>query len=214
MDPNIKSFTVTPSSMTGGKPKKPRGTRKNAQDGVIESNGGGTVITKIGGAVNSIMQSSPAPVNYVQPTIIAHTPRIVPAPSVSIYAPPAASQQQQQTQQQQTGGNASDKHIKVELRKHTTHKKIHLNPKNNDAPKQIHKKEKTKKARKVTVGVTTLHKRMTRAKKLRDKVKDMPIDKLKEELIKKKLIKPTSKAPESVLRQIATDAHIVAGKAL
>ena len=55
---------------------------------------------------------------------------------------------------------------------------------------------------------------MTRAKKLRDKVKDIPIDKLKEELIKKKLIKPTSKAPESVLRQIATDAHIVAGKAL
>ncbi len=217
MDPNIKSFTVTPSSMTGGKPKKPRGsTRKNAQDGGMESNSSETVITKIGGAVNSIMQSSPAPVNYVQPTIIAHTPRIAPAPSVSIYAPPATLQSQQhQTQQQQTGGGStSDKHIKVELRKHTTHKKIHLNPKNNDAPKQIHKKEKTKKARKVTVGVTTLHKRMTRAKKLRDKVKDMPIDKLKEELIKKKLIKPTSKAPESVLRQIATDAHIVAGKAL
>ncbi len=212
MDPNIKSFTVTPSSMTGGKPKKPRGgTRKNAQDGGIESNSSGTVITKVGGAVNTIMQSNPAPVNYVQPTIIAHTPRIVPAPSVSIYAPPVLQSQQPQ---QQTGGNASDKHIKVELRKHTTHKKIHLNPKNNDAPKQIHKKEKTKKARKVTVGVTTLHKRMTRAKKLRDKVKDMPIDKLKEELIKKKLIKPTSKAPESVLRQIATDAHIVAGKAL
>jgi len=42
----------------------------------------------------------------------------------------------------------------------------------------------------------------------------MPLDKLKEELVKKKLIKPTSKAPESVLRQIAADAQIVAGKAL
>ena len=33
-------------------------------------------------------------------------------------------------------------------------------------------------------------------------------------LIQKKLIKSTSKAPESVLRQIAADAQIVAGKAL
>jgi hypothetical protein len=46
------------------------------------------------------------------------------------------------------------------------------------------------------------------------KVKEMPLDKLKEELLKKKLIKSTSKAPESVLRQIATDAQIVEGKAL
>ena len=38
----------------------------------------------------------------------------------------------------------------------------------------------------------------------------MPLDKLKEELIKKKLIRPTSKAPESVLRQIARDSQMVA----
>ena len=68
--------------------------------------------------------------------------------------------------------------------------------------------------RKLTLGVSSLHKRMTRAKKMHKTVKDMPLDKLKEELIKKKLIKATSKAPESVLRQIAADAQIVAGKAL
>jgi hypothetical protein len=55
---------------------------------------------------------------------------------------------------------------------------------------------------------------MTRAKKMQKTVKEMPLDKLKEELIKKKLIKLTSKAPESVLRQIAADAQIVEGKAL
>lgn len=46
------------------------------------------------------------------------------------------------------------------------------------------------------------------------KVKEMPLSRLREHLIQKKLIKPTSKAPEAVLRQIAADAQIVAGKAL
>jgi uncharacterized protein YjeT (DUF2065 family) len=55
---------------------------------------------------------------------------------------------------------------------------------------------------------------MTRAKKMHKKVKEMPLDKLREELISKKLIKSTSKAPESILRQIATDAQIVDSKSL
>jgi hypothetical protein len=55
---------------------------------------------------------------------------------------------------------------------------------------------------------------MTRAKKLHKSIKEMPIDKVKENLVKKGLIKSTSKAPESVLRQIASDAEVVAKKAL
>jgi hypothetical protein len=42
----------------------------------------------------------------------------------------------------------------------------------------------------------------------------MPIDKLKDKLIKGGLIKANSKAPESVLRQIAEDAALVKNKAL
>ena len=42
----------------------------------------------------------------------------------------------------------------------------------------------------------------------------MPIEVLKEKLVKGGLIKPTSKAPESVLRQIAADAAVVKNKAL
>ena len=68
--------------------------------------------------------------------------------------------------------------------------------------------------RKVTLGVSSLHKRLTRAKKMREKVKEVPINELKEQLVKKGLIKSSSKAPESVLRQIALDSQIVAGKAL
>jgi len=113
----------------------------------------------------------------------------------------------------QQGGN---KQIKVELKKKSHTKKVHLQPKKVDVQK-LHlssKKHHTKKNRKVTLGVSSLHKRMTRAKKLHKSIKEMPIDKLKDKLIKGGLIKPTSKAPESILRQIASDAEVVAKKAL
>ncbi len=130
-------------------------------------------------------------------------PQISPSPS---YVPANPNQ---------VGGSGTDKQIKVELRKSKTPKKVHLNPKKQDAPRlELHKKHKTRKVRKVTLGVSALHKRMTRAKKLREKVKEVPIQELKEQLVKKGLVKATSKAPESVLRQIAIDSQIVAGKAL
>lgn len=98
--------------------------------------------------------------------------------------------------------NSDTKQIRVEL-KHK--KKIHLNPKKAEVQKQ----KKTKKVRKVTIGVSVLHRRITRAKKLHKKIKELPLDKLKEKLIKEGLIKSTSKAPESVLRQIAHDSEAV-----
>jgi hypothetical protein len=113
----------------------------------------------------------------------------------------------------QQGGT---KQIKVELKKKTATKKVQLQPKKAEVPK-VHassKKNHTKKIRKVTLGVSSLHKRMTRAKKLHKNIKEMPIDKLKDKLIKGGLIKSSSKAPESVLRQIASDAEVVAKKVL
>jgi len=114
----------------------------------------------------------------------------------------------------QDGGD--DKKIKVELKKKQATKKVQLHPKK-DGPQKVpiaKKSETRKKSRKVLLGVSSLHKRMTRAKKMHKKVKEMPLDKLREELISKKLIKSTSKAPESILRQIATDAQIVDSKSL
>lgn len=98
--------------------------------------------------------------------------------------------------------------IKVELKKNPTHKKVHLNPKKETV--HIHKKDKTRRHRKFTLGLIGMQKRLTRAKKIQKKVREMPIGELKGELIKRGLVKSTTKAPESVLRQIAADAHIVA----
>lgn len=115
-----------------------------------------------------------------------------------------------------TEGGATTKQIKVELKKRPTAKRVHLQPKKPAAPLSAQKKAPapTRRIRRFTLGLSSLQKRLTRAKKLQKKVEDMPLDKLKELLVQKKLIKPTSKAPESVLRQIAADAQIVAGKAL
>jgi hypothetical protein len=98
--------------------------------------------------------------------------------------------------------------IKVELKKNPTHKKVHLNPKKGTV--QVHKKDKTRKHRKITLGLVGMQKRITHARKIHKKMKEMPISELKAELIKRGLVKSTTKAPESVLRQIAADAHIVA----
>jgi len=104
----------------------------------------------------------------------------------------------------------TEKQVKVELKKKITFKKVHLNPKTK--PKINSKK--IKKSRKFVLGLSTFHKRITRAKKACKKINELPLDKLKEKLIKDGLIKSTSKAPESVLRQIANDAAIVNKRAL
>ena len=108
------------------------------------------------------------------------------------------------------GYKGSDyKHVKVELKKKPTTHKVKLQPK-----KDAQKKLKSKKTRKFTIGISALHKRVTRAKKVQKKVKEMPLAALKELLISKKLIKSTSVAPESVLRQIAADSQIMSKSAL
>ena len=122
-------------------------------------------------------------------------------------------QEQKQEQRQEHHQEAGTRQIKVELKKKHTAKKVQLQPKKAEPPKPV-KKSKTRKVRRVLLGVKSLHKRMTHAKKMHKTVSERPLDKLKEELIKKKLIKPTSKAPESVLRQIASDAQIVSKNAL
>jgi hypothetical protein len=151
----------------------------------------------------------PLQVPQVPPSQQVQQPQIqqpqVPQPQIQ---QPQVTQQPVSQPPLQHGGK-----IRVELRKKPLTKKVQLHPKKADAPK-VAKKPQTKKNRKVLLGMSSLHRRVTRAKKVHTKMKDMPLDKLKALLITKKLIKPASKAPESVLRQIAADAHIVEKNAL
>lgn len=139
---------------------------------------------------------------------VAPIPDSVQTPVIHVEATSPQLQQQQQLEPhlQQDG----TKHIKVELKRKSTAKKVKLHPKKDG----VKKATMSKKARKVSIGLLSLHKRVRRAQKTQKKVKAMSLEDLKKELISKKLIKATSKAPESVLRQIASDSRIMEKRAL
>lgn len=146
-------------------------------------------ITKITGGATMM-----APVT---PPVAA--PSMINSPHTNSIQIPLLLQKPQQPLQQ--GGV---KHIRVELKKKQS-KKVNLHPK-----REISKiNGNVKKTRKFVLGVSSFHKRMNRAKKMQRTVKAMPLDKLREHLINAKLIKKTSKAPESILRQIAEDSQLV-----
>lgn len=72
----------------------------------------------------------------------------------------------------------------------------------------------TKKARKIRVSLSGLGKRMTRHKTIQKEAKALPLDKVKKILEEAKLLKPDSKAPESMIRQIYADYQTLKNKAL
>ena len=211
-DPTVKRITLTGSAaadFSGGQQKKER------KRSVKKSVTGG--------------ESAPSPA----PALPSSAPSAPSAPSASS-APSAPSASSPLSAPSISEGGT--KRIRVELKKRASTKKVHLQPKSvkkvsvlssssaSPAPTPSSSSSssssspstasQTKKARKVTLGVKALHKRMSRAKKMTRKVKEMSLTQLREHLIQKKLIKPTSKAPEAVLRQMAADAQIVAGRAL
>ena len=200
MDLNIKTVNISggAADCMAGTKKKRRNTKKKQDGGASDTNISPTIIKGV--ESNNSVASTASSVNSSSwlkyPTGAPVPPLINVMPS---HVPRVESQQ---------GGT---KHFRVELKKKIPSKKVQLNPKKLEAPKL---KKNTKKVRKITLGVSTFHKRITRAKKLHKKVKELPLDKLKEKLIKDGLIKSTSKAPESVLRQMANDAEVVAKKAL
>ena len=210
----VRSVTISGEAVKAlsGGTRKRAPNRKKAQEGGVQ----GALQPEVRGVSSNMMvvkgvessstssAASPSPSTWLKAPMEA-PPRIHVAgnqPNQAIAAPTSEYKAQ--------GG---DKSIKVELKKKATAKKVKLHPRKVEAVKNP-KKTTAKKSRKITLGMASLHKRVTRAKKVHHTMKHMPLDTLRKLLIQKKLIKPTSKAPESILRQIAVDSHIVEGKSL
>ena len=195
MSAEFKSVNITGSAaadLGGGIPK--RRTRRS-KGGAAENQNDisyndpmykNASITKIhsGGTVLQVAPTAPLTAQLTAPP----TAQLTAPPAAPPIAPPAAPPT--------IGGKKHKPHIV---------KKVTLKPKKEIA-KEI---PKTKKARKFVLGISSLHKRITRAKRVHHKIDKMPLDKLRKYLIDSKLIKPTSKAPEIILRQIAKDSQIV-----
>ena len=92
--------------------------------------------------------------------------------------------------------------------------KVVLEPPKKTAAKLVASKSKTRKAKKIRVSLTGLGKRITRHKKIQKEARSYSIEDIKKTLVAAKLIKPDSKAPESILRQIYADYQTLKNKAL
>ena len=196
---DLKTFTITKEAAKAiGGTRKRKATSK--QKGLLPEEdfsikGRAPIHIQKHGGYAALAPATPAPATPATPATPA-APAAPAAPST-----PAVTV----NRSTQGGYHEQEKNVRVELKKKTEAKSVHLRPKS-DAPK----KAQTKRRSKLTLGISSLRKRITRAKHIHRNVKNMPLDKLKEELIKKNLIRPTSKAPESVLRQIARDSQMVA----
>jgi hypothetical protein len=214
---DIRSFMITGGAVADymGEKKKKGGRRtKKSQEG-------GTVIdvapftTGLQSQPSAASHATPVPsISHSQASQASQVHNPMPAPSASGIPSHVVVVPKMGGDSKALGGDSKalggdSKAVKVELKKKQATHKVKLQPK-----KEVQKKLKSKKTRKFTIGISALHKRVTRAKKVHKKVKEMPLAALKELLISKKLIKSTSVAPESVLRQIAADSHIIDKNAL
>ena len=204
-------------SITGGahlvghrKHRKSKKNKKQVPDESKSQKGGGCDVTVT--KAEAIAAMTPQPQGYQSPSplapgagyktafdpLLTPTQKDQPVP-VSVSSGPISRDLIQ------SGG-------KVKLTKAQEPKKVQLHPKKDSKPAASHSKDlKKKKTRKIVLGLVSLKKRQTRANKVSQKIKEMPLEKLRAHLIAKQLIKPTSKAPESILRQIAADTQIVNG---
>lgn len=71
-----------------------------------------------------------------------------------------------------------------------------------------------KNGKKIRVSLAGLGKRMTRHKSIQKEAKQVKIEDIKKALVEAKLVKPDTKAPESMLRQMYADYQTLKNKAL
>ena len=142
------------------------------------------------------------PVANAPPLLVVPTPAPAPAPTPAPAPAPTAaipSPQQNNIPPALRGGAKT---------------KVVLEPPKKTAAKLVASKSKTRKAKKIRVSLTGLGKRITRHKKIQKEARSHSIEEIKKILVAAKLIKPESKAPESILRQIYADYQTLKNKAL
>ena len=183
--------------------RKKRTSRKNRKDSSeADVAGAVAVVTKHQGG------TSPGTLVSLQASHVPTDPSVPPAVGIvegSAKLSPAPAYQDQPLK----GGVKPKVVLEAPTKKGQQLPKVHL-----AAPKAKSTHTHTKKARKNRVSLSGLGKRITRHKTIQKEAKAMPLEKLKKVLIEAKLIKPESKAPESILRQIYADYQTLKNKAL
>jgi hypothetical protein len=192
-------------------------------------NGNGTLVKVMKGGGGGGGGSGNGPSGYQSPTqsmshgaslktafnpILPHFPRVATVAGASSGIPDGTTV---------GGGHGNHREFKIELKGKKHGGMVHLQPKesakhggsgtNQDGGGGAGT-DKTRKNRKIKIKMAVLSRKHKKTQNIVKKIQDMNITELRKELVKKGLIKETSKAPESILRQIASDAQIIKEKSL
>ena len=216
MESTTKQVQISASAMKGGKRSRRKkrqqveeepGQRKKA--GVqVTKEGGGVAQQYVQGVLGQNINSSCGVPGYQSPTQGSSASPLAeaflkPVPQATLDQPiPVAGAPLPLGGSGQVSPQIGGKTIKLHKKEDKAKVKLH-------SKKMEVKKHLTKKNRKIILGLISLKKRQTKASKIKQSVKEMPLEDLKKHLITKGLIKVGSKAPESILRQIAADSQIV-----
>ena len=219
MDSTTKQVQISASAMKGGK----RGTRRKKKQQQVEEEpeqrkrpgvqvtkvqGGGVAQQYVQGVIGQNINSNCGVPGYQAPTQGSSASPLAeaflkPVPQATLDQPiPVAGAPLPLGGSGQVSPQIGGKTIKLHKKEDKAKVKLH-------SKKLEVKKNLTKKNRKIILGLVSLKKRQTKASKIKQTVKEMPLEDLKKHLVTKGLIKVGSKAPESILRQIAADSQIV-----
>jgi len=191
MDPNTKTMTITGGAAESymNKGSKTRRRRATAQQGGTSP-----------GTMNQLA-STKAPATPEAPPAVPSQPSNLAKVTNSVPAPLA-------------GGFVGTKPVKVVLGPKAAKSQVILSPKKSTVA-LVNPAAKTRKhAKKIRMSLGGFGKRVTRANKIRFDAKKQGIEEIKKILKDAKLVKDTTKAPETVLRAMYSDYMMLKSRAL
>ena len=223
-DPNIKKITLTGDAAESLNPNsydKQMGGSKRKSRKVAA---GRTNVIKVGGGTSpgtmDQLAAGHTPGSNSSKAIGASTPFTEGAAKVGLVAPAAQSggaahanaAQSANAKVVAAGSGAPHAQAKVVLSK--TRKKVLLAPKAALSIASPEHSVKRKTAKKIRVNVSGLGNKLHKAKTIRKRASHKDLAEVKKELVKAKLIKEDSKAPEEIIRQIYSDYMVLKKRAL
>lgn len=191
MDPNTKTMTITGGAAESymNKGSKTRRRRSTAQEGGTSP-----------GTMNQLA-STKAPATPEAPPAVPSQPSNLAKVTNSVPAPLA-------------GGFIGTKPVKVVLGPKAAKSQVILSPKKPTVALANPAAKTRKHAKKIRMSLGGFGKRVTRANKIRFDAKKQGIEDIKKILKDAKLVKDTTKAPETVLRAMYSDYMMLKSRAL
>ena len=188
MDSSIKTLTITGAAASSSEVKKSRraSRRKKVEDESEES--------------DSVQPTQPI---KIEKTIVPLAPKVPPvqqAPKITLVQKPAIIQPPVEKQEVKPVTSVilnppKVQRIKLQPKAHVQH-----------VQKQV---AGTRKARRISMSLSNLSHRFTRAKRVHEDTQKKPIDTIRSYLVEKGVIQMKSKAPEKMLRSMYNDFNML-----